>query len=298
MSNPVILKLPEDTSGVSPYNLIRQEPHVTIQRRNRIIVPEYGAFYKDSVKIFDQVTGNRLADSDFDCVEPSVIATEKSRKEVFSLIIIRNQALTSNRWFIDYQAYGGDSMYSTDAVARMYNDVMSDTRPVDWGDILGKPQEFAPTAHLSDIGDEFGFEYLVQALESIRQAIVMGDAASHDAIYRYIDTRVTELNGQVARLDRRIDDHITDYDNPHRLTKDQLDLGNIPNLITDRRDWNTMTALLTAKAMYDHTQSGDHDDRYMRLEEGSLPIKFRWRAGKLEAFNGTSWYQIYPAVYS
>lgn len=297
MSTPLILKFPEDTTGKAASNKVVGEPHETIQRRNRIIIPEYGAYYKDSLKVYDAVTGKRLPDKDFECVELSPTATKKSKKNVYSIIIITNQALTSNQWRIDYQAYGGDAAYSTSVIARMYNDVMNDDRPIAWGDIFGKDKEFVPTPHLSDIGDAFGFEYLVMALESIRQAILIGDSASHDAIYQYIDSKNGELALDIDALERRLEAHINDKNNPHGITKETIGLENIPNAITDRRDQNTNDILLTAKGMYDHTKSGDHDDRYMRREPGQPEIRFRWQAGKLFASEGSKWTQIYPARY-
>lgn len=45
-------------------------------------------------------------------------------------------------------------------------------------------------------------------------------------------------------------------------TKEDVDLGNLPNSKTSSRDSDNWNQLLTARGMYDHKRSGDHDGRY------------------------------------
>lgn len=51
-------------------------------------------------------------------------------------------------------------------------------------------------------------------------------------------------------------------DNPNQVTKAQVGLDQIPNGVTSSRTEGSVELLLTAKGMYDHARSGDHDDRY------------------------------------
>lgn len=70
------------------------------------------------------------------------------------------------------------------------------------------------------------------------------------------------LKGKVDTLFNRTDTHIAREDNPHQVTKAQVGLDKIPNAITSLRTTDSVTMLLTAKGMHDHTNSGDHDGRY------------------------------------
>jgi cytochrome c556 len=97
---------------------------------------------------------------------------------------------------------------------------------VSWGNILGKPDGYNPAHHFQDIGDLYGAEYFVAALDRLSQAFMFGDAASHDEIWRrmdeiralatdsssstlaalktYVDNAVLPLYSQFAQLDARI----------------------------------------------------------------------------------------------
>src|SRR5690554_4698172 len=56
-------------------------------------------------------------------------------------------------------------------------------------------------------------------------------------------------------------------DNPHQVNKVQVGLGDLPNATTSSRTENTVEKLLTAKGMYDHCQSSDHDSRYYTKQQ-------------------------------
>jgi hypothetical protein len=107
------------------------------------------------------------------------------------------------------------------ALAEMVETLDLDERVVNWGDLLGKPTAYPPTAHLHDIGDVYGFEYVVEALESIRHAILMGDQATFD-----------ELRGIISIINQLLNDHKDDLNNPHQVTKAQVGLGNVDNYPT------------------------------------------------------------------
>lgn len=51
--------------------------------------------------------------------------------------------------------------------------------------------------------------------------VAVGDAETINAV-------ISEVTGYVTTAD--FEDHVTDYDNPHQVTKEQVGLGNVPNL--------------------------------------------------------------------
>ena len=299
MAQPVVLKYKEDPTGVNPSNRVVDEPHAVGNRRYRILIPEHGAFFKEGVVIVDARTRLPLTADDYKFAEYEAVVSKRFAKEVYSVILITNQTLTTDTFLFTGQYVGGESSYSSSAIQRMYEDVMKDDRPVHWGDILGKDKFLNPLDHLHDAGDNFGQEYVVQALEAVRRAILMGDSASHDMILELIDRGNQALEVKIQDLADALTRHIQDKNDPHDVTKDQVGLGNIPNSITDERLLNSMASLLTAKALYDHNQSGDHDSRYIKLETGSNAIRMRERAGRIEIAIGaaSTWTQIYPPVW-
>ena len=139
----------------------------------------------------------------------------------------------------------------------MLNSAEFDNRPVAWGDIIGKPDAYEPAAHYHDAGDIYGFEYVVTAIERVRSAILIGDDATHDEIYRYIDNWGTQLGTQISTLQAQLNAHKADTTNPHATTKLQVGLGNVDNFLTatqaqaEAGTLNTlfMTPLRTAQAI-------------------------------------------------
>ena len=49
-------------------------------------------------------------------------------------------------------------------------------------------------------------------------------------------------------------------------TKGDVGLSNIPNAVSSSRDESSTEVLASARAIYDHKRSGDHDDRYLNLD--------------------------------
>jgi len=72
--------------------------------------------------------------------------------------------------------------------------------------------------------------------------VAVGDAENVTAI-------ISEVTGYVT--DEEFEDHLTDYNNPHHVTKAQVGLGNVPNLAPDN-----MTVTFTASTSLDDITSG------------------------------------------
>lgn len=255
MSTPLVIQLPLDPSGVSPDNLVTGEPHTLIANRNyRCIAPDQGAFYANSLKVYDGTT--LLTTEQYYACEMYELPSERYGAEIDAIIII-NDTSVSNNVTITYQALGGPYGTSAQAIIQQIEALQLDDRPVAWGDIIGKPSEFPPSYHLHDIGDVYGFEYVVHALDRIRDAILIGDQAAFDAVYRYIDAAIAQLQSLADGLRADLDEHVNDFTNPHRVTATQVGLGNVANYpvaTTAQASAGTtnaayMTPLLTAGVM-------------------------------------------------
>ena len=231
---PLVIKYPLDLTGINPTNLVIGEPHTMPRRKVRAIATNYGPFFTEGLKVFDQVTGLRLRagtpeeGGQYVAAEMYAEATTRTGKEVCAIIVITDESV-SDTVLIDYQVLGGEFSSTAAIIAQQVEALDLDERPVRWGDILGLPSAFPPAHHLHDIGDIFGFEYLVSAIERLRHAILMGDVASHDEIYRYIDNYFQLLDGKIAVVQDDLADHKTDYSNPHGVTKTQVGLSNVQN---------------------------------------------------------------------
>jgi len=111
-----------------------------------------------------------------------------------------------------------------------------DERGVAWGDIKGKPSLFKPTPHDHDVGDLYGWEYVVNQLTKIREAILISDKAVHEEIIRVFDANATSLDEDIEQVKitilDRLSQHTARTDNPHGTTKAQAGPRASPKLPT------------------------------------------------------------------
>ncbi len=223
------IKYPLDLTGRNPNNLVIGEPHTIGATGNRAIVPNHGPFFTEGLKVRRASDGFVLTPRvHYKAAQLFSEATIKSGREVCSVIVIEDDSF-GTEFLIDYQVLGGDYSVSVDAIRQLIETLNLDERPVRWGSILGKPQYFPPTPHLHDLGDLYGFEYLVAAIEGVRQAILLGDVYRDQEIYDYIDRQDNLLRALIANAQNDLTAHLNNLNNPHQVTKTQVGLGNVEN---------------------------------------------------------------------
>ena len=232
MTNPTpIYRYPLDGTGLSPDNLVVGEEHQLSARAVRCVAPTYGGFFAESMVVKDLATDMPLIRGvDYTFGELFEFPTGRYGKEIFGLIAITKPNVAGVK--LTYQALGGDYAYSMDTIIAMIDSLNLGDRPVEWGEIIGHPVMFNPASHLHDIGDIYGFEYVVHAIERLRAAVLLGDVASHDEIYRYIDRLGNEQAAAIAAVLAALNAHIADKNNPHAVTKAQVGLGSVQNYAT------------------------------------------------------------------
>lgn len=227
----LIIRYPLDLTGRSTNNLVQAEPHAigatTASRKNRVIVPKYGAFYTEGLKVRVKSTGKVLdPKTQYVCTEFYQDASIATGLEVCCAIVITDTLVPSDIE-IFYQVVGGEFSVSAGALEDAIKNLNIDNRPVHWGEIIGLPETFAPSDHLHDIGDLYGFEYLIPVLENMVTAILTGSGAVEDAIMAHVNNKISQLDGRITTMRGLFDEHANDEDNPHKVTKGQVGLGNV-----------------------------------------------------------------------
>lgn len=187
-----------DETGTLAENYVENEQRDLAQRNIRAACTRYGAFFIESFKIRD-ANGNALLANQYQFGLFAEDLSEKTGKEIAGAVIITDPAVISPV-FIDYQCVGGPWGATNEQIIDLFTALMTDDRPVTWPNILGKPDGFKPAHHFQDIGDLFGAEYIVQALERLGNAYLMGDNASHDEILRNIDQLRSDMNQGLTDL--------------------------------------------------------------------------------------------------
>lgn len=229
LTRGLILKYPLDPTGINPNNKIVGEEHDLGAGINRAIVPNYSAFYSESMVVYveDRVEP-LIPNQHFIAAQLHADATAALDREVCMAVVIIDQSIMG-KVRLEYQTVGGDFSVSVDALRQAIEDEDLDDRTVSWGDLIARPSAFPPAPHLHDIGDLYGFEYVVEALEALRTAILIGDEATHEEIRQWVRYEDSLLRDRIAETNVNLNTHIQDQTNPHAVTKAQVGLGNVLN---------------------------------------------------------------------
>lgn len=277
------IKYPLDTTGTSPENFVEGEPHLVPRDKSRAFATAYGPYYTDSLVV--RVVGRTdplEIDKDYKPIEHYQDATVELGQSVSCGVLITNRSIGSDI-VIDYQVVGGPFSLSSDAIQHNLDVIEADNNKVKWSDVTGKPVRFPPAPHRHDAEDLYGMEYVVDAIDQLRLAILQGDVASHELIYDYIDRLkdllYIDLDKMHERLDaaekglddllKRIDEivlvllpelegkltaHLNDFGNPHHVTKGQVGLSEVanypPSTNNQALDENNNSSYITPSTMW------------------------------------------------
>lgn len=195
-----------DPTGKSAHNRIVNEAHtITPENRSRfnMIIPSYAPFFRNSLEIVNQQTGQRLIESiDFTCEWRVVAAQEKTEylRPIYGGIQFIDSEITGT-FLITYQTIGGQFTIGSTEIAQALANQANDPLVTNYDDIIGKPLVFPPLEHVHSIKDFIGFDHIKAVLESIREAIIAlarEDRDSHPGYDTLVDEyfRLSEaLNG-------------------------------------------------------------------------------------------------------
>lgn len=223
-----IVQYPLDKTGTSPTNKVIGEIRTANSRTDRAFVPQGGPFYTESMIITNVATGQPLVPvDDYVLVQPFAQAALRTGKDVQCIVwLLTDTPITVS---MTYQVVGGEYSFNIGALQDLINQIENDDRPVAWGDVIGRPTAYPPAPHIHDIGDTYGWEYVVYELEGIRNAILVGDEASHDELRQQMQSIKADLEAAIGAVSDRLDDHVNDFSNPHKVTKAQVGLDLVQN---------------------------------------------------------------------
>lgn len=183
---------PEDLTGTALTNRILAESRVFTTAEERIFVPSGGPFYASTMIVRDGATNQLLQpNTDYRLLHLHREGTMASGKTVVSIVHVLNSSLSSV--LLSYQNIGGTFSETASTVAQLLQDNPPIAQTV-WGQIIGQPPQYAPAEHLHNADELYGLGDVVSAIEHLRMAVLANDAMAIDAIYLYINNRLTDEN--------------------------------------------------------------------------------------------------------
>lgn len=190
-----VFRYPLDVTGENPDNYVAAEPHSLVPKSDltdvRVIVPLYGPFFGDSVRIIDRANGRQLDRSEYKITDLLQDPTLITGKEIGQFIVVTN-GMISNEVEIHYQVLGGNYQNDSSAIQHVYETFLNDYRPVDWTNISGKPLSYPPSLHIHLLEDVIGFGPLVTAIENLREAIILKNIPMYESLIDWVNQRTTD----------------------------------------------------------------------------------------------------------
>lgn len=180
---------PFDNTASAPSNRINPEVVNITSAGERIFVPAAGIVFGHNFKIYDQNGVLLQPVTDYILANLEKEATLATGRDCYSIVRVLKTSVTQVT--LDYQTPGGIYADSAQSIRDLINSLPPGVPyAVYWGQILNRPVQFPPAAHLHHAGDIYGLGEVVTLLDEIRQAILVGDTAQFQAVYQYINDNV------------------------------------------------------------------------------------------------------------
>ncbi len=200
MPDRTIYKYPLDLEGINPDNFVTGEKHTIGSARGRILIAESGPFFGSKTVVRDMASGRVLVPvDDFIFVHAYREAMETTGEAVYCGVRVTNHEV-STEIELDVHYLGGEFSYSTFALFDMLRALLTDDRTIHWGELIGVPNEWAPTPHLHSAYDLYAMKHLVAATADIAEAIREGYSAAHDMLFNMLDGRIAIFESTIPAL--------------------------------------------------------------------------------------------------
>lgn len=194
---PLVYQL--DKTATNSNNLVLNEIHNLSTMKRRCIAPIHAPFYSDGVVIRDVSNSNRiLQPNEYGFFLLQAIPTSVIGKEVYGIIVIENP-LVSSQVSVDYQTVGGEYSRTYAATKEMIDILLNDNRPSTWPNVIDRPAFFSPVAHLHELGDSIGYEYILAQLERLRQILLLRNDLLIENLLKYLDLKTKGSNDRIAQ---------------------------------------------------------------------------------------------------
>lgn len=217
-----LIKYGIDLTGRSRDNLVVNEIHVREDLANRIIMPDAGAFYAESMVVTHQGTTLRKG-TDWKVAEGHEDGITRSGKQVnFFVVLLNNDILDQVE--LTYQAYGDDGAIINNVMREYLLSIINNDYNVSFKDIVNLPTGFNPQEHYHSIAEVNGWKPILLSLEAIREAILAQRGTNLYKIFSMIADVKTFVEEEVEKV-RAIQGDTFKIDALIKRLSDKVDQG-------------------------------------------------------------------------
>lgn len=227
-----ITVLPLDLERELTSNIRTNEKHDAIVARgkvNRVIVPDFGAFFTEGFELRD-VNGVALErHKGFELTYHYEMFSELTGQGVSALVVITDKDAVGP-FSITYHAVGGNFSLSVKELGDVIAYICSaEYNTIKWDDIIDKPTAYVPEVHFNKFWQLIGLDTTVVELERLAHAITVGRKGIVDSNTDYWYSYATDAQLALDNYKAAVQAHVTDRNNPHATDKYKINLGNVFN---------------------------------------------------------------------
>lgn len=204
---PKKFTFPFDPSGLLVSNKILNESH-TITPANgkdyRFIIPKGAPYFERSVKLIHTSTGKTMIKGT-DWVPGHRFAAASQTPpfaSVYGSILITDDTLSGSFHIESYQTLGGEFTIDETTALNLLANKLLDPRLTTWDKVINAPLVQDPLAHLHHVSQSIGWDAVVAVLNEL----------------------VTKYTAESSRLAQRIQTHLEDHSDPHKISLEQIGL--------------------------------------------------------------------------
>lgn len=166
------------------------------------IIPKLAPYFQESLVVVHHPSGRRLYEGvDFLCSHKFHDASLACGKPIYGSLTFFDKTL-AGVVELTYQTIGGEWVIDEQTIQEILSNKLVNPRITTWEEVVEVPREFPVIDHEWDLVDMVGASAIVEKLEGIRDAIILAGEGG-------------------------LGDHLADFNNPHKVTKAQVGLGNV-----------------------------------------------------------------------
>lgn len=203
---------PFDPSGALASNKVLHEQQIITYRNHKdfhFIVPTFAPFFEEGFVLRYHETGTAtpvvlVKGKDYYLTHKFNLGSLSTAKPIYGSITFLNRGMQGVVDY-DYQVLGGDWLIDDRTIQKILADRLHNPRTAYWDQVAELPYRFPVTNHDFNVKDLYGAKEIVNAILNVANEITIKQSHPYEL-------------------------HLSDYNNPHKVTKRQVGLGNVANL--------------------------------------------------------------------
>ncbi|QVW55306.1 hypothetical protein pEaSNUABM29_00266 [Erwinia phage pEa_SNUABM_29] len=186
----ITIQYPLDLTGTLTSNAVTRRVTLGSGKVNRAFAFPVGAFYADTFRLAASnkpgvYPYKRGVDYELILAHTAYQKMTKNREVVMGVVVTNSAIPTDIEVFA--QIVGGPQAANVEGIRQLIASLKIEDRTVDFKDLRNVPDTFPAAPTYKDLGDIYGFEYIITVLSGIMDAINSGSAVQLEQIKGILD---------------------------------------------------------------------------------------------------------------